>query len=78
MTSRPVQFIKAEWPMVATEEPMVKEERLEQPSNASGPMEVQELGMTSSPERLLHPKKTASGMTLRLSGITTPVSPVQS
>ena len=74
---RPVQSIKAERPMVATAAPMVKEERLEQPENASDSMTVHWSGMTSSPERLLHPEKAASGMTLRFSGITTLVSPVQ-
>ena len=77
MVSKLVQFIKAEWPMVRTDEPMVKEERLEQPEKASFPINVHWSGITSSPERFEHSQKVASGMMLMLSGITTPVSPEQ-
>ena len=57
MVSKPVQFLKAPHPMVKTDEPMVKEEMLEQFTNASYPIEVQRSGIIRSPERLVHPEK---------------------
>ena len=63
--------------MYETDEPMVKEERLEQLANASYPIKVQRLGIMSSPERLVHAEKAYRGIELRFSGNATPVRPEQ-
>ena len=75
MVSRLVHSMKAPHPMVNTEEPMVKEERLEQPKKAPSPIEVQRSGMIKSPERLVHASKAYCGIELRFSDNLTPVRP---
>ena len=75
MASKLVQSLKAPHSMFETDEPMVKEERLEQLANASYPIKVQKLGMIRSPERLVHPQKAYRGIELRFSGNSTPVRP---
>ncbi len=75
MVSKAVQSLKAPQPIFETDEPMVKEERLEQLANASYPIKVQRLGMIRSPERLVHPQKAYRGIELRFSGNSTPVRP---
>ena len=76
MVSKVVQSLKAPHSMVKTDEPKVKEERLEQWANASYPIEVQWLGMMSSPERFVQVEKAYCGIELRFSGNATPVRPV--
>ena len=57
--------------MTDTDDPMDKEERLEQLRNAPYPIEAQWSGMTRLPERLVHPPKAENGIELMFSGKTT-------